>query len=154
SDQPTCFIAYTIKGWGLPFAAHKDNHSGLMTVEQVNELRRQLHIAEGREWEPLEGIDIPASEFSDAISGAPFNQMSERRHRAPLVPVPDAFEAPTGARTSTQEGFGRLMTTIARQHPDLADRIVTTAPDVTTSTNLGAWVNRRGIFDRVNRGDV
>ncbi len=27
-DQPTCFIAYTIKGMGLPFAGHKDNHAG------------------------------------------------------------------------------------------------------------------------------
>ena len=28
--RPTCFIAYTIKGIGLPFAGHKDNHAGLM----------------------------------------------------------------------------------------------------------------------------
>ena len=26
SDVPHCFIAYTIKGFGLPFAGHKDNH--------------------------------------------------------------------------------------------------------------------------------
>ncbi|HYC94161.1 MAG TPA: transketolase, partial [Sphingomicrobium sp.] len=29
-DVPTLFIAYTIKGFGLPFAGHKDNHAGLM----------------------------------------------------------------------------------------------------------------------------
>ena len=34
-DTPTCFIAYTIKGQGLPFAGHKDNHSGLMTLDQM-----------------------------------------------------------------------------------------------------------------------
>ena len=34
-DRPTCFIAYTIKGYGLPFAGHKDNHAGLMTPEQI-----------------------------------------------------------------------------------------------------------------------
>src|SRR6185295_67181 len=34
-DRPTCFIAYTIKGFGLPFAGHKDNHAGMMTPEQV-----------------------------------------------------------------------------------------------------------------------
>ena len=33
-------------------------------------------------------------------------------------------------------------------------RIVTTSPDVTVSTNLGAWVNRRGIFDRAERADT
>ncbi len=32
--------------------------------------------------------------------------------------------------------------------------IVTTSPDVTVSTNLGPWVNRRGIFDRHTRNDV
>jgi pyruvate dehydrogenase E1 component len=30
-DRPTCFLAYTIKGWGTPIAGHKDNHGGLMT---------------------------------------------------------------------------------------------------------------------------
>src|SRR5262252_9080066 len=30
-ERPTCFICYTIKGYGLPFAGHKDNHAGLMT---------------------------------------------------------------------------------------------------------------------------
>jgi hypothetical protein len=29
-DVPTLFIAYTVKGQGLPFAGHKDNHAGLM----------------------------------------------------------------------------------------------------------------------------
>lgn len=31
---------------------------------------------------------------------------------------------------------------------ELARRVVTTSPDVTVSTNLGAWVNRRGLFAR------
>jgi pyruvate dehydrogenase E1 component len=31
-DRPTCFLAYTIKGWGTPIAGHKDNHGGLMTA--------------------------------------------------------------------------------------------------------------------------
>jgi len=39
-----------------------------------------------------------------------------------------------------------LLLNIARDHASLADRIVTTSPDVTISTNLGSWVNRRGIF--------
>ena len=40
-DQPTCFIAYTIKGMGLPFAGHKDNHAGLMTKEQMELFRHR-----------------------------------------------------------------------------------------------------------------
>jgi pyruvate dehydrogenase E1 component len=36
----------------------------------------------------------------------------------------------------------------------LADRIVTTSPDVTVSTNLGAFVNQRGLFRRQELADV
>ena len=38
-DRPVCFIAYTIKGYGLPFAGHKDNHAGLMTPAQMETFR-------------------------------------------------------------------------------------------------------------------
>jgi pyruvate dehydrogenase E1 component len=61
---------------------------------------------------------------------------------------------PRGARLSTQEAFGRLLGDIAASEAALAERIVTTSPDVTVSTNLGPWVNRRGIFDRVERADT
>lgn len=154
SDRPTCFIAYTIKGYGLPFAAHKDNHAGLMSAEQMAAFRDQHGICEGQEWEPLAGLDLPASDVRAFLDEVPFNQPAERRHRAALVPVPASFEPIAGARQSTQEGFGRLMANIGRQHPELADRIVTTAPDVATSTNLGTWLNRRGVYDRVETGDV
>jgi pyruvate dehydrogenase E1 component len=153
-DRPTCFIAYTIKGHGLPFAAHKDNHAGLMSPEQITVLREKMNIRENEEWEPFAGLEIPATEISAFIAAAPFNQPFERRHRAPRIAVPTRFESPAGARLSTQAGFGRLLATIAREHAELADRIVTTAPDVAISTNLGAWVNRRGVFDRHDRGDV
>ncbi|HMT45207.1 MAG TPA: transketolase, partial [Chakrabartia sp.] len=33
-DRPTLFIAYTVKGYGLPLAGHKDNHAGLMNPAQ------------------------------------------------------------------------------------------------------------------------
>jgi pyruvate dehydrogenase E1 component len=152
--RPTCFIAYTIKGYGLPFAAHKDNHSGLMTPEQIDALRTAMNIREGEEWEPFAGADVPVDELVEVIRSAPFNQPVERRWRAAPVTLPERLEPPAGERMSTQEGFGRLLSNIAREHSELADRIVTTSPDVTISTNLGPWVNRRGVFDRVERGDV
>ena len=144
--RPACLIAYTIKGFGLPFAGHKDNHAGMMTPEQIAALRGGMGIAEGEEWEPLAGCDPPAGAIEDFLAAVPFNQPAERRHRAPRVPVPAALAAPAAGRQSTQEGFGRLLADIARRHPALADRIVTTSPDVTVSTNLGGWVNRRGVF--------
>ena len=44
-DVPTCFIAYTVKGYGLPLAGHRDNHSGLMNHEQVEGLRQSMNPA-------------------------------------------------------------------------------------------------------------
>jgi len=58
-DQPTCFIAYTIKGMGLPFAGHKDNHAGLMTKEQMEGFRAAMGIRPGHEWDLFEGLDVP-----------------------------------------------------------------------------------------------
>jgi pyruvate dehydrogenase E1 component len=147
-DVPTCFIAYTIKGYGLPFAAHKDNHAGLMTPAQLEALRQRMDIPEGEEWEPFAGLRAPHPDVAAAIAGAPFNQPVVRRQRAPRIPVPERITLPDGARLSTQEGFGRLLGIIAREHPEMADRIVTTSPDVTISTSLGTWVNRRGVYGR------
>src|SRR4029079_10087517 len=38
-DAPPLFIAWTIRGFGLPFAGHKDNHAGLMNPTQLAALR-------------------------------------------------------------------------------------------------------------------
>ena len=153
-DVPTCFIAYTIKGHGLPFEGHKDNHSGLTNPAQIEALRAGMGIAEGEEWEPFAGLDVPPATLRSFLDAVPFNQGSTRRHDAPRVPVPARIEVPPGDPLSTQAGFGRVLADIARRHPDLADRIVTTSPDVTVSTNLGGWVNRRGVFARSAQADV
>src|SRR5579863_7444099 len=71
-DQPTCFIAYTIKGMGLPFAGHKDNHAGLMTKEQMEVFRSAMAIRPGREWDPFEGLDASAEELQAFLSACPF----------------------------------------------------------------------------------
>ncbi len=153
-DVPTCFIAYTIKGHGLPFEGHKDNHSGLTNPAQIATLRDGMGIAEGDEWDPFAGLDVPPEALRSFLDAVPFNQASTRRHDAPRIPVPAEIQVPPGDPLSTQAGFGRVLADIARRHPDLADRIVTTSPDVTVSTNLGGWVNRRGVFARSAQADV
>ncbi|MCE2843113.1 MAG: transketolase, partial [Novosphingobium sp.] len=55
-EVPTLFIAYTVKGYGLPFQGHKDNHAGLMNPTQMADYRASLGIAEGTEWEPFAGM--------------------------------------------------------------------------------------------------
>lgn len=161
-DQPTCFIAYTIKGMGLPFAGHKDNHAGLMTREQMEGFRAAMRIRPGHEWEPFEGLDAPEAVLREAVAASPFARPLTPQGRglsAPAVHVPDVLPMPkvAGRKVSTQSGFGDILAEIGRgrdEHAELARRIVTTSPDVTVSTNLGPWVNRRGVFDRHTRNDV
>ena len=76
----------------------------------------------------------------------PFAAGGERRLKAPAIPVPDKLPLPQQATNSTQAGFGAILNDIARGDDDFTKRIVTASPDVTVSTNLGGWVNRRGLF--------
>src|SRR5437763_10434897 len=153
-DQPTCFIAYTIKGYGLPFAGHKDNHAGLMNPQQMALLQQRMAVPEGAEWEPFAGLDLPEEELADFLAQVPLAAAGGRRHDTEAIDVPAELPVPRGRQLSTQEAFGRLLGALATGDSALASRIVTTSPDVTVSTNLGAWVNRRGIFDRAERADI
>jgi pyruvate dehydrogenase E1 component len=153
-DRPTCFIAYTIKGYGLPFAGHKDNHAGLMNLDQMASFRRSMAVPDGAEWEPFAGLDLPEERLAEFLEGVPLAGSRPRRHDAPAVVVPQSLPVPRGTRLSTQEAFGRILGDIAASETALAEHIVTTSPDVTVSTNLGPWVNRRGIFDRAERADT
>jgi pyruvate dehydrogenase E1 component len=153
-DLPTCFIAYTIKGFGLPFAGHKDNHAGLMNEAQMAVFQRAMAVPEGQEWDRFAGLDLPAELLEQFLAGVAFAAEKDRQLVAAAVSVPDTLPLPQGARLSTQEGFGRILNDLAGGDSELAARIVTCSPDVTVSTNLGGWVNRRGVFDRRERADV
>jgi pyruvate dehydrogenase E1 component len=153
-DRPTCFIAYTIKGYGLPFAGHKDNHAGLMNPGQMASFQRSMAVPPDEEWEPYAGLDLPEERLAEFLEKVPLAGSGSRRHDAPRVTVPPSLPVPRGTRLSTQEAFGRILGDIATADAAFAGRIVTTSPDVTVSTNLGPWVNRRGIFDRAERADT
>ncbi|MCZ8146523.1 MAG: transketolase [Roseomonas sp.] len=162
-DQPTCFIAYTIKGMGLPFAGHKDNHAGLMTKEQMVAFKAAMSIRDGHEWDPFEGLDASEAELRAFLDATPFAKPlapEGRRLSAPMVHVPATLPVPragAGRKLSTQAAFGEILAELGRgsgEAQEIARRIVTTSPDVTVSTSLGPWVNRRGIFDRHMKNDV
>ncbi len=153
-DRPVCFLAYTIKGMGLPLAGHKDNHAGLLNPQQMGAWRASMGIRPGHEWEVTEGLGIEEAELRRFLAGMRFNAEGRRRFAAPALPVPEiAAPEPQGA-VSTQAGFGQLLHALAKSDAPIADRIVTTSPDVTVSTNLGGWVGRRGLFARDPRRDL
>jgi pyruvate dehydrogenase E1 component len=152
-DVPTFFIAYTIKGFGLPFAGHKDNHAGLMNPGQMAALREQMRIAEGEEWEPWAGLGGNSVEAARA-QVARSRIAREKRGRPWGVADVPSIAPPSGREQSTQAAFGKILNELAKAGGPLADRIVTTSPDVTVSTNLGGFVNQRGLFRRQELADV
>jgi pyruvate dehydrogenase E1 component len=152
-DRPVVFIAYTIKGWGTPLAGHKDNHSGLMTKAQMDEFQTAMDVPRGEEWEPAAGLAISKEDLANAIKATPFFKGGERRFADEAIETPGPIFL-EDKEISTQAAFGKILETYAKQGGALADRIVTTSPDVTVSTNLGPWVNRRGLFARNEIADT
>jgi pyruvate dehydrogenase E1 component len=152
-DVPTLFIAWTIKGFGLPFAGHKDNHAGLMNPTQMAAFRETMGVREGEEWEPLEGIGDNGRPGVEALIERTRVARDKRSRAFGSVAIP-ALPAPAGDEQSTQAAFGRILLDLSKAGGELADRILTTSPDVTVSTNLGAWVNQRGLFRRGEMADI
>ena len=150
---PHAFVAYTIKGHGLPLAGHKDNHAGLMNPTQLKTFQALCGVADGQEWEPYAGLSEADAEAVRRF--LPAVPLLGRRPQPPArrVDVP-ALAAPAGETLSTQESFGKILFELARESSPLAERIVTTSPDVTVSTNLSGWVNRRGVFHSSERADT
>ncbi|HEX4552375.1 MAG TPA: transketolase [Xanthobacteraceae bacterium] len=153
-DRPICFICYTIKGYGLPFAGHKDNHAGLMTPAQMEKFRAAMNVRPGHEWDKFEGLDAPVAELQAYLGSVPFAARAKEKPRVRQFAVPDELAVTIAPEMSTQTGFGALLNELGRQSSELAARIVTTSPDVTVSTNLGPWVNRRGLFAREKLADI
>ncbi|MEL6766296.1 MAG: 1-deoxy-D-xylulose-5-phosphate synthase N-terminal domain-containing protein [Pseudomonadota bacterium] len=151
-DRPTVFLAYTIKGWGTPLAGHKDNHAGLMTPKQMEGFQAAMGVAPGAEWEPLAAVENPQA-LSQFLSQVPFFAEGPRRYAGSRIPTPGPVISEDTV-LSTQAGFGKVLEALAKGDSSLAERIVTMSPDVTVSTNLGPWVNRRGLFARKDRADT
>ena len=151
-DRPTCFLAYTIKGWGTPIAGHKDNHGGLMNKTQFAEWQSLMGVAIGDEWEPFSTVQDVAG-LRNFLSHVPFFSKGTRRYSDAKVAVP-GISVDTSREVSTQMAFGKILDDLSKGDSLLAERIVTTSPDVTGTTNLGPWVNRRKLFARSSQADA
>ncbi|MEV6981467.1 pyruvate dehydrogenase [Sphaerisporangium sp. NPDC051017] len=147
--RPTIIFAYTVKGHGLATRGHPQNHSSLLSDEQFGELAARL------------GTDVedPWRTFPEGSPAAALCASSAARLRRPEIPsrpspvVPaDLGRLPSGVAT-TQAALGRALLDLTRQAPDAARRIVTVSPDVSSSTNLGGWVNKVGVWSATERQD-
>jgi pyruvate dehydrogenase E1 component len=148
-DRPSVVFAYTIKGWRLPTEGHPANHSALLGHDQYRELARQLGEDPDDPWAPL-APGSPEAELCRA-TGARLTREPPDAADPPAVP-PDLGRAHSG-RASTQQAFGRFFVDLAREAPQVAEHVVTVSPDVGTSTNLGGWINKAGIWSIGDRID-
>jgi len=141
ADRPSVIFAYTVKGWGLPLAGNPRNHSALLTGDQIAEFRSGLGLSPDNEWDRLD----PATP-AGAWAGRRREELARSpREPALVVTVPDATGVRAAKPVSTQEAFGRVLVDLARD-PAVAKYLVTTAPDVATSTNLAGFINKTGVF--------
>ena len=151
-DKPTAFIAYTIKGWGTPLAGHKDNHAGLMTKAQMETFKAKLGILNGNEWNNFSD-EKETIELDQYIKNLPFQKAGHRRFKSKKIEV-DSNISITETSISTQNAFGKILDQYAKNNTEFSKRIITTSPDVSVSTNLGPWINRKGLFSRVESSDT
>jgi pyruvate dehydrogenase E1 component len=147
SGGPSVLFAYTIKGWGLPIAGNPRNHSALLTTGQIDQLRAGLGLTEATEWDRLDPMTA-AGQW--AVARREHLARAPRTHAGNGVVVPDATGLRAARPISTQEAFGRILVDLSRAE-SVAPYLVTTAPDVATSTNLAGFINRTGVFSPVPR---
>jgi pyruvate dehydrogenase E1 component len=140
-DRPSVVFAYTIKGRGLPIAGDPRNHAAIMSTEQIAALRTAVGLTPETEWDRFDP-ETPPGRWVSARSAA-LRRPPRAFQRA--IPVPDSTGVATRRPVSTQDAFGRVLVGLSRD-PEIGRHLVTTAPDVATSTNLAGFINRAGVF--------
>jgi len=145
--RPTVIFAYTVKGFGLPTRGHPQNHSALLTDAQMRQLADQLGTDLEDPWRGFDGTAVALCRQTAARLRRP--PTPELR---PLSVPTDTGRTPGGIAT-TQAALGRTLLDLTRQAPEIARKIVTVSPDVSSSTNLGGWVNKVGVWSVRERQD-
>jgi pyruvate dehydrogenase E1 component len=149
-DRPSVVFAYTIKGWRLPTEGHPANHSALLNAEQYAELATALGADPEDPWATFEE-GSPEAEL--CLSAARRLERPPPRFVVDPPAVPEDLGREHKGTASTQQAFGRFFVDLVREAPEVAERVVTVSPDVGTSTNLGGWINKAGIWSVGERID-
>ncbi|ANY05244.1 transketolase-like TK C-terminal-containing protein [Pseudonocardia sp. HH130630-07] len=147
--RPTVVLAYTVKGHGLASAGHPQNHGSILDAAQLRELAAAVGADAEDPWRPLPEGSPAARRCAET---------ARLLHRDPVV-TPQVPELPTdigrtpSGRATTQAALGRALLDLTREAPGAAGRVVTLCPDVSSSTNLGGWVNKVGVWSTAERRD-
>ncbi|MGW1783745.1 transketolase-like TK C-terminal-containing protein [Streptomyces sp. NPDC002143] len=149
-SRPTVIFAYTVKGHGLPTEGHPQNHSSLLTGDQIAELATRLGIDPADPW--LGFADGSEEAVLCATSADRLKRPHQEALQPPAIPSDIGRPAPSGVG-NTQQALGRLLLDLTRKAPEAAGRIVTVSPDVSSSTNLGGWLNKVGVWSPAERTD-
>ncbi|GAA2147171.1 pyruvate dehydrogenase [Nocardioides koreensis] len=149
TTRPTVVFAYTVKGRGLPTEGHPNNHSALLTEAQMRALADASGTALEEPWaafEPGTAADDLCRARGTALRRTPVTSPAP-------VAVPTALGHPHRKAASTQAALGRLLADLKHDAPEAAARVVTCSPDVASSTNLGGWINKTGVWSVHDRRD-
>jgi len=149
TDRPSVVFAYTIKAWRLPSEGHPANHSALLTAEQWRALAADLGADADDPWAPF-------AETCDEAAVCRATAARLRRGDAGAdqeLTVPRDLGSRHAATGSTQQALGRFLVDLARAAPEVAEHVVTVSPDVASSTNLGGWINKVGVWSPQDRSD-
>ncbi len=140
-DRPTVIFAYTIKGYGLEIAGRPQNHSALLTAEQIDAFRTETGLTPENEWDGF----APESTEGRLLAEARARLDRGQRPLPPRYPVPATLSDRDPGPTSTQAAFGRALLELSRVE-GVGERLVTVSPDVSVSTNLGGFINKTGVW--------
>lgn len=147
--RPTVIFAYTIKGYGLATKGHPQNHSALLSDAQMRELAERVGADPEDVWQAFPA-GSPAHELCLETSRR-LRRQDISRQAPPELPR-DIGRTPSGT-ANTQAALGRVLLDLTREAPEAARHIVTVSPDVSSSTNLGGWVNKVGVWSATERRD-
>ena len=112
ANAPTVIFAYTIKGWGLPFAADALNHSMLLSAAQMAALQRDMAVPEGTEWDGF-APDSAEGRWCRAAAGRLTREQAVAHAPIAASAFPDSLDLSYPAALSTQEALGRVLPKLA-----------------------------------------
>jgi pyruvate dehydrogenase E1 component len=149
TDRPSVIFAYTIKAWRLATQGHPANHSALLSEQQWHDLAQETGAT----------VQDPWARFAaNTAEAALCRAAAARLQREPVKltaaePPPIDVGRSHSGMASTQQALGRFFVDLSHGAPDVARRVVTVSPDVASSTNLGGWINRVGVWHLGDRID-